>query len=57
MVNYQENFIKLKIGELISNKRKSLNLSQEALVEGLGIHVRTNYYHKQTALINENQGC
>lgn len=35
------NTLKVRIGKLIAQKRKSLNISQEALAEKLNIHVRT----------------
>lgn len=38
---FEENELKKRIGRLISEKRKALNLSQEALAEILDVHVRT----------------
>ncbi len=41
MHNYQEKHLKIAIGKLIANKRKTLNLSQEILAEKLGIATKT----------------
>jgi len=38
---FDEKTLKSRVGKLIAAKRKSLNLSQEALAEKLNIHVRT----------------
>ncbi len=41
MHNYQEKYLKTKIGKFILNNRNSLKLSQEVLSEKLGINIRT----------------
>lgn len=38
---FNEKILKKRMGKLIAAKRKSLHISQEALVEKLDIHVRT----------------
>jgi len=38
---FDETTLKIRVGRLIASKRKSLNISQEALAEKLDIHVRT----------------
>ncbi len=41
MQKFNEETLKLRVGKLISAKRKSLRMSQETLAEKLDIHVRT----------------
>ena len=41
MQKFNETDLKTRVGKLIASKRKSLNLSQEALAEKIDVHVRT----------------
>ncbi len=41
MQKYDERTLKIKVGELIAQKRRANKMSQETLAEKLDIHIRT----------------